>query len=72
MDKKPKTYEGEKAIVTYDVDLCIHAAECAKGLPAVFQPGRKPWVLPDEASADELQATISRCPSGALQYKAKE
>jgi uncharacterized Fe-S cluster protein YjdI len=72
MEKKPKSYEGAKAIVTYDANLCIHAAECVKGLPLVFVPGRKPWVLPDEASPEDLQATISRCPSGALQFEPKD
>jgi len=72
MEKKPKSYEGRNAMVTYDIDLCIHAAECVKGLPKVFEPGRKPWVLPDEASPEDLQTTISRCPSGALQYQPKD
>jgi len=28
----------------------------------------EPWILPDAASANEIIATIQKCPSGALSY----
>jgi CDGSH-type Zn-finger protein len=38
-------------------------------LPAVFDRERRPWVLADNAAADEVSTVIERCPSGALQYR---
>jgi CDGSH-type Zn-finger protein/uncharacterized Fe-S cluster protein YjdI len=61
-------YPGAALTVRYDARRCIHAAECARGLPAVFDPERKPWVDADGAAADEIAAVIHRCPTGALTY----
>ena len=69
MSKQPKEYVGEHIIVRYDSDICIHAAECVRGLPKVFEMGRKPWVVPDAASADEVEEIIRRCPSSALTFE---
>jgi CDGSH-type Zn-finger protein/uncharacterized Fe-S cluster protein YjdI len=66
MKEKTLTYPGADTTVTYDVARCIHAAACVRGLPAVFDPTRKPWVEPDRAPADAIASTILRCPSGAL------
>lgn len=68
MDEKIYTYEGDDITVKYDLKRCIHAAECVKGLPQVFDPNKKPWVEPDMASAEEVAAVIRKCPSGALKY----
>jgi len=54
--------------ITYDAHRCIHAAECIRGLPAVFDSGRRPWIVPSAASADEIANVIARCPSGALHF----
>ena len=66
-----KTYSGTHADVSFDLDTCIHAGECVRGLPKVFEVGRKPWILPDEASLEELKDVVSRCPSGALELHEK-
>lgn len=71
MKKKIHTYEGEDITVTYDVKRCIHAARCVRGLPEVFEPGKRPWVTPDEASAQSVADVIETCPTGALHYKMK-
>ncbi len=55
--------------VSFDLDICIHVAECLRGEPNVFKLQRRPWVLPDEGDADVVAAVIERCPSGALQYR---
>jgi uncharacterized Fe-S cluster protein YjdI len=52
MKKKLYEFSGESINVVYDVKRCIHAAECVKGLPTVFDPKRKPWVDADAAPAD--------------------
>jgi len=59
-------YKGQHATVRYELKRCIHAAECVKGAPDVFDPKRKPWVAPDEAPQAKLLAVIDRCPTGAL------
>ena len=71
-ESKIHRYEGTNVVVTYDVARCIHARECARGLPAVFDPMAKPWVSPDAANVDALEATIERCPSGALKLADRE
>ena len=67
--RAPQTYEGEEVTVTFDPGLCIHSEECVHGLPAVFDPSRKRWIRPAEASADEVVAVVARCPSGALRAR---
>jgi CDGSH-type Zn-finger protein/uncharacterized Fe-S cluster protein YjdI len=66
MKSKVLEYQGEQLLVRYDVARCFHVGECVRGLPAVFDPQRKPWVVVDAADAEELQEVIRRCPSGAL------
>lgn len=64
-----KEYQTPNVVVRFDAKRCIHAAECVHGLPAVFDAHRRPWIVPDAASTDEVTTTIERCPSGALTYQ---
>jgi len=64
-----RTYRGAAIEVTFDLDLCTHIGECLRRAPAVFELRRRPWILPDAASADEIAKVVERCPSGALQYR---
>ncbi|MFF3781077.1 (4Fe-4S)-binding protein [Streptomyces sp. NPDC001933] len=59
-----RSYDGEGITVEYDVHRCLHAAECVRGLPSVFDTGRKPWIRPDGAPAYDIADVIHRCPSG--------
>ena len=43
-----------------------------QGLPAVFEVGRSPWIVPDAASGDDVIAQVGLCPSGALRIEPKE
>jgi len=63
---KLQTYAGDGFEVTYDPGTCTHAAECARGLPEVFDPEARPWIRPERASADRVAEVVARCPSGAL------
>jgi uncharacterized Fe-S cluster protein YjdI/CDGSH-type Zn-finger protein len=63
-----KAYEGEQITVSFDATRCLHAAECVRGLPAVFDTKRRPWIDPDGAGAQDVAEVVRRCPSGALQY----
>ncbi|MBD3617270.1 MAG: CDGSH iron-sulfur domain-containing protein [Gracilimonas sp.] len=71
MKEKILQYSTDELKVTWDKERCIHAAECVRGLPGVFDPKRKPWIKPELASADELTEVIERCPTGALHYELK-
>ena len=59
-------YTKGDVTVTYDSEKCIHAGRCAKGLPAVFDAKRKPWIDPAGASREQIAAQVAQCPSGAL------
>jgi uncharacterized Fe-S cluster protein YjdI len=60
-----KRYRGKTVDVSFDPLRCRHAAECLRGLPAVFDAGRRPWILPDGADPDEVVSVVARCPTGA-------
>lgn len=67
-----KTYTSETIDVSFDPARCIHAAECVKGLPQVFDTKKRPWINPQNASADQIAEVVERCPSGALEYQRKD
>jgi len=64
-----RAYRGQNIEVSFDLDQCIHVGECLRRLPETFALGRRPWISPDAASADDVAAVVERCPSGALQYR---
>jgi uncharacterized Fe-S cluster protein YjdI len=67
--KPGKAYSSSDITVFFDSSRCIHAAECVRGLPEVFDVKARPWIRPNHASSEELMEVISRCPSGALHYE---
>lgn len=67
-----KRYQGEHIEVTYDTARCLHAAECVRGMPAVFDTTKRPWIAPDAGEAEALAAVIQRCPTGALHYTLRD
>lgn len=69
MPSKTITYKNESLTVYWKPDVCIHSANCVKGLPAVFDVNKKPWVTIDGAAAKEIMAVIDTCPSAALSYE---
>jgi len=66
-----KAYTGPLVDVSFDGEVCRHAAECVLGMAAVFDTSARPWINPDAAStpalADQLREVVGRCPSGALE-----
>ena len=66
METKVYTYDGDEVTVTWDQKRCIHAEACVQGLPDVFDPDRRPWIDPDQADADAVEAVVLQCPTGAL------
>ncbi len=67
-----KEYSKEDFTIIWKPTTCIHAAECVKRLPRVYNSKAKPWIKPENASIDELKEQIEACPSGALSYKMKD
>lgn len=63
-----RKYQGEDVDIYYNKNICAHIGNCVRGNPAVFEVGRRPWILADNASADEVVKVINTCPSGALKY----
>lgn len=65
-----KTFTGPIVDVSFDGELCRHAAECVNGMPEVFDVSRRPWIDPGQAAdadrAAHLREVVGRCPSGAL------
>jgi len=68
METNTYTYDGEDVTVTWDQKRCIHAEACVQGLPDVFDPDRRPWIDPDQADADAVEAVVQQCPTGALHF----
>ncbi|MCO4745035.1 MAG: CDGSH iron-sulfur domain-containing protein [Proteobacteria bacterium] len=62
------TYEGEEVTIHYNRLLCSHAAECGRRQKAAFDSSRKPWIVPDNATAEGLREVVTACPSGALRF----
>ena len=62
-------YGSDKLVVRYDPAICIHAGECVRGLPSVFNLSKKPWIDVNGASAAAVIEQVKRCPSGALTYE---
>ena len=68
-----KRYTGPILDVSFDGDICQHAAECVRGMPSVFNTAKRPWIDPEVADtpelATQLREVIRRCPSGALRIE---
>jgi uncharacterized Fe-S cluster protein YjdI/CDGSH-type Zn-finger protein len=64
-----REYASSDIAVSFEAERCIHSGMCLRGLPEVFDTARRPWILPQAASADAIAAVITRCPSGALRYR---
>lgn len=63
-----QNYEGKQVTIHDNRGICAHTGECTDNLAKVFKLKEEPWIDPDGATAEEIIATIKRCPSGALSY----
>ncbi len=61
-----KEYTNGEVTVIWKPDLCIHSANCVRGLPAVFDTRKKPWINAQAASTEAIVEQVKKCPSGAL------
>ncbi|MBP1043987.1 (4Fe-4S)-binding protein [Vagococcus sp. BWB3-3] len=63
-----RKYSGEAIDVFFNTSICVHSGNCVRGNKEIFNLDRRPWVLPDNAEAQEVMRVINTCPSGALKY----
>ena len=68
-DAARKDYRGRDVTISFDASRCLHAAECVRGLPEVFDASKRPWIQPDASDALRIAEVVRRCPSGALRYE---
>ena len=61
-----KRYDNGEVTVVWRPSLCIHSGVCFRGLPKVFDPRRRPWIVVEGASTQAIVDQVARCPSGAL------
>lgn len=66
MSEVRKTYASGEVTIVWQPALCIHSEKCYHGLPAVFDPNRRPWIQANAATAEAIIAQVRSCPSGAL------
>jgi uncharacterized Fe-S cluster protein YjdI len=68
-DSVTREYATDEIVVEWEPRLCFHSHNCVRALPQVFDDSRRPWVKVDAATADEIEAAVARCPSGALRTR---
>ena len=71
-DERPEElheYPAGSLTVEWRPGRCMHSGVCARGLPLVFDPRRRPWVDTSKAEAEVIAEQVARCPSGALQIR---
>jgi CDGSH-type Zn-finger protein/uncharacterized Fe-S cluster protein YjdI len=69
---KIANYEGNDVNVRWNGRLCIHIGECGRAKGDLFVGGRDPWCQPNQASGDEVEEVVLRCPTGALTWDHKD
>ena len=67
-----KEYSNGEVTVIWKSAKCTHSGICVKSLSKVFQPSEHPWIKMDNATTEEIVATVNKCPSGALIIKPAE
>ncbi|RMB57644.1 hypothetical protein EAX61_11060 [Dokdonia sinensis] len=65
---KIKDYSNGEITVHWEPSKCWHFGACVRMLPDVYDPEKKPWITPEDATTEALKNQIAQCPSGALSY----
>ena len=68
MEDNTKKYDNGEITVIWQPGLCVHSANCVKGLPAVFNLAQKPWINVEAADTEAIINQVNKCPSGALSF----
>lgn len=64
-----KRYPLAGGEVVWDPTRCRHAAECVRGLPAVFDTAKRPWIQPEHAPPAAVERVVGLCPTRALTFR---
>jgi uncharacterized Fe-S cluster protein YjdI len=64
-----REYATDEVVVEWRPHLCFHSRKCMRALPQVFDAERRPWIDASAADADEVEAAVDGCPSGALRLR---
>ena len=63
-----KKYTNGEVTIVWKPSLCAHSGNCFRGLPEVFRPAERPWIVPGAATTEQMTLQVKQCPSGALSY----
>ncbi|HRF60143.1 MAG TPA: (4Fe-4S)-binding protein [Fimbriimonadaceae bacterium] len=69
MNEEIKEYSNGEVTVVWNPALCIHSGRCVRGLPAVFDVKRRPWIDVMASDSESIVRQVGQCPSGALSIK---
>jgi len=72
MSKEIQNYKKNELEISYDPNICTHAANCVNNFPEIFNINEKPWINLDAATKDKLSEAVKNCPSGALKSKSND
>ncbi len=65
-----ETASWQRIVIHFEPVRCVHSRNCVLGNPKVFVPNAEgEWLHPDAASAEEIEAIVRSCPSGALTFE---
>jgi len=62
-------YPNGEITILWKPKVCFHSGVCVKTLPQVYDPKVRPWIRPENATAQEIVEQVAKCPSGALSIK---
>ncbi len=65
-------YKNDAITVRFDPKVCVHSGVCVRGLRAVFDVGKRPWINVEAASPEAIAEQVRQCPSGALSFELRQ
>jgi len=72
MADKIREYAAARITIRYDIRRCIHASECVRRLPKVFDVNRRVWIDATQGSPEEIVEAVQHCPTGALHFRRED
>jgi uncharacterized Fe-S cluster protein YjdI/CDGSH-type Zn-finger protein len=64
-----RVYATDAIEIHWEPEFCIHYGSCFRGSVEVFDPRRRPWITPDAAPPERIDAIVAECPTGALHVR---
>ncbi|MEO8512011.1 MAG: (4Fe-4S)-binding protein [Ignavibacteria bacterium] len=68
LSRVTKKYTNGDITVVWKPARCIHSTKCFNGLPAVFDPTKRPWINAEGSDTEHIISQVNQCPSTALSY----